>query len=118
MEKDSHFIPDEIRSYIVGQVESGFTYDQTIENVEQKYSRIVTKGAISKIMDNFHTAGSVSDLLREGAPHIYSTKQEQMIIDTVKRIGSLQVLTLHETRNLISMKQLREPFRTSSTEMG
>ena len=85
MEKDSHFIPAQIRSYIVGQVESGFTYDQTIENVERKYSRIVTKGAISKIMDKFYTTGNVNDLPRKGAPHIYSTQQEQMIIDTVKK---------------------------------
>lgn len=84
MESQDRNLPDYIRNYIVGQVECGFLYDTIVENVRIQFSRIISKGTISKIYAKFLATDSVHDLPRPGAPHLYTSRQEEKIIEAVK----------------------------------
>ena len=73
MESQDRNLPDYKRNYIVGQVECGFLYDTIVENVRIQFSRIISKGTISKIYAKFLATDSVHDLPRPGAPHLYTS---------------------------------------------
>src|SRR4051794_33606718 len=84
MESRNSHLSIDIRSYIVGLVEGGFSYTEIIEKAAEKYSRNISRGTISKLYSKFEDTGSVEDLTRPGRPHIYSKQQEQAIVNRVK----------------------------------
>ena len=77
MNCSQHYLPIDVRNYIIGQLQSYVSYSVFIQRVETRYNRTITKGAISKLKDKFEEINSVNDLPKVGRPQFFTDNQKE-----------------------------------------
>ena len=100
MESSHHYLPPEIRQYIIKQWQKGLSYSQIVDKVETKTGRTTYKGTVSKIIDKFRKTNSIEDLPRLGSPHCFTPRQEETIINAVLEDRKLTAVDISRDKNL------------------
>ena len=100
METQSHYLPLDIRAYIIAQAENGLKYNNIIENVQQKYDRAIYKGTISKIIQKFRETGYIEDKPKTGRPNIFNDLEKQAMVQAVENDRMLTGIDVHRNYTL------------------
>jgi len=83
MKAQKHYLPPEIRYFIVVQKKMGKKTKDIINLVERKFQRKIVKNTVSKIYDKYLINGSVEDRPKPGRPPKLSEEEEKQLIGNV-----------------------------------
>ena len=77
MEYSSYRLDQEEKDFIVFYHQLGFSYNDIIDEFYIQFKRIITKGAISKIISKYNATGNVENFKSPGRPEVYSERYKR-----------------------------------------
>ncbi len=67
MSSSTHLLPDHTKYFIADKVDEKYSYDEIVDAVQEKFSRTISKGTITKILNKLEETGSVNNRWNGGS---------------------------------------------------
>jgi transposase len=123
MSSSTHLLSEEVKFFIILKVDEKFSYAQIIEMIKKKFSRDISKGTITKILNKFEETKDVKNKKRSGRPMLFNHREVRKIVKAVEKkrtttatdISNMASLNVHSASKQTIRRLLNEAALFAST---
>ena len=100
MNTTSHLLPDNIKWFIVHEHNNGKKPYQIIDEVFQKFNRLIYDSTVSRILEKYERTGNVENAWSGGRPGLFTSGDKTKIVKEVRRKNTLTGVDVSRNPNL------------------
>jgi transposase len=125
MSSSTRLLPDKIKFFILLKADEKFSYAKIIEMVKKKFSRSISKGTITKILNKFDEQQDVKNMWGRGRPKLFNYRETRAIVKAVEKkrtttatdVSNMASLNVHSASKQTIQRLLNEAELFASTSV-